>query len=88
MLTFLRIQKYCVNLADLPDALRLKPREFDAEPQILIEVELKSSSTLFLLGCAIALILWLTIICSFDLRKVGVNVCLNEDSALTPGINE
>ena len=77
-----------MNLADLPDALRLKPREFDAEPQKLIEVELKSSSTLFLLGFAFALILWLTIICSFYLCKVGVNVRLNENSALAPGVNE
>ena len=73
-----------MNLADLPDALRLKPREFDAEPQILIEVELKSSSTLFLLGFAFALILWLTIICSFYLCKVGVNVRLKENSAHAP----
>ena len=77
-----------MNLADLPHALRLEPREFDAEPQILIKVELKSSSTLFLLGFAFALILWLAIICSFYLRKVVVNVRLNENSALAPGVNE
>ena len=77
-----------MNLADLPHALRLKPREFDAEPQILIKVELESSSTLFLLGFAFALILWLAIICSFYLRKVVVNVRLNENSALAPGVNE
>ena len=77
-----------MNLADLPHALRLKPREFDAEPQILIKVELKSSSTLFLLGFAFALFLWLTIICSFDLSEVGVNVRLNENGALAPRVNE
>ena len=77
-----------MNLADLPHALRLEPREFDVEPQILIQVELKSSPSLFLLGFAFALILRLTIIYSFYLCKVGVNVRLNENSALAPGVNE
>ena len=77
-----------MNLADLPHTLRLEPREFDAEPQILIKVELKSSSTLFLPRFAFALFLWLTIICSFYLCKVGVNVRLNENSALATRVNE